>query len=72
MNKYLGYTLAGVVMVYQLTLGTLFAGRCRYEPTCSEYSRLALIKHGAFRGLGKTIWRLLRCNPWSRGGSDPV
>ncbi len=48
------------------------AGFCRFQPTCSEYTRQAVHKHGAVIGLGMGIWRILRCNPCSRGGYDPV
>jgi putative membrane protein insertion efficiency factor len=72
MNALLGKILSLVIKLYQLTLGTVFGGRCRYYPTCSEYARQALIKDGAVKGLAKSGWRLLRCNPFSRGGYDPV
>lgn len=68
----MGKILSGVVKLYQLTLGTVFGGRCRYYPSCSEYARQTLAKDGALKGLAKTAWRLLRCNPWSRGGVDPA
>jgi putative membrane protein insertion efficiency factor len=45
---------------------------CRYEPTCSHYAEQAVRRHGVVRGLGMAGWRLLRCNPWSDGGYDPV
>jgi uncharacterized protein len=45
---------------------------CRYEPTCSHYAEQAIRRHGAVRGLGLAAWRVLRCNPWTRGGYDPV
>lgn len=45
---------------------------CKYEPTCSCYAEQAVRSHGVARGLGLATWRLLRCNPWSRGGYDPV
>lgn len=43
---------------------------CRYIPTCSEYAILAIEKYGVIKGTGKAVWRLLRCNPWSKGGID--
>ena len=48
------------------------AGRpaCRYHPSCSQYASDAVRKHGLVRGSLKAAWRLLRCNPWSRGGVD--
>jgi putative membrane protein insertion efficiency factor len=45
---------------------------CKYEPTCSHYAEQAVRRHGVARGLGLATWRLLRCNPWSKGGYDPV
>jgi len=43
---------------------------CKYYPTCSQYSTLAYREFGPIRGTWMTLWRLLRCNPWSRGGVD--
>jgi hypothetical protein len=70
--------LAALIGLYQRTLspdhGVLRSlwphGYCRYHPTCSEYGRRAVLKHGAIRGSLKTAWRILRCNPWSAGGHD--
>jgi len=45
---------------------------CRYSPTCSAYTYDAVLKYGAVKGLMMGVWRILRCNPWSRGGHDPV
>jgi len=72
--------LAGIIFVYQQTLspdhGPLKhffpAGYCKYHPTCSEYSKQALLKHGVVKGLGFGVWRIIRCNPWSKGGEDLV
>ena len=47
-------------------------GFCRYNPTCSEYTYQAIEKYGFIKGGCKGVWRILRCNPWSRGGNDPV
>jgi putative membrane protein insertion efficiency factor len=65
--KYLGIAL---VRAYQLLLGPLFAGSCKYHPSCSQYALDALREHGLVRGSVLAGWRLLRCNPWSRGGVD--
>jgi putative membrane protein insertion efficiency factor len=46
--------------------------RCRYEPSCSRYASEAIGEFGILRGLVLAGWRLLRCNPWSHGGLDPV
>ena len=45
---------------------------CRYIPTCSAYAIEALQKHGIFKGTALAVWRILRCNPFSKGGFDPV
>ena len=50
--------------------GVADAPTCKYHPSCSEYALLAYRKHGILRGTLKTGWRLLRCNPWSKGGVD--
>ncbi|MBM3225857.1 MAG: membrane protein insertion efficiency factor YidD [Candidatus Tectomicrobia bacterium] len=55
---------------YQRYLSPLFLPTCRFYPTCSEYAVQAITLYGPVRGLGKAIWRLLRCHPLSRGGVD--
>lgn len=48
------------------------SGCCIYTPTCSEYTRLAVEKYGVIKGLLKGAWRILRCNPFCKGGEDPL
>lgn len=57
---------------YQRWISPAFGPRCRYYPSCSEYAVQAVQRFGILRGLLLAAWRLLRCNPWSRGGYDPV
>ncbi len=57
---------------YKKYVSPLFPPSCRFEPTCSEYAREALRKYGLWKGLLLSFWRVLRCNPYSRGGYDPV
>jgi putative membrane protein insertion efficiency factor len=45
---------------------------CKYLPTCSQYAIDAIVKYGAFRGFFMALWRIVRCNPFSKGGYDPV
>ncbi len=60
------------IVGYQRVISPGLPRRCRYEPTCSRYAVQALAEYGILRGLVLAAWRLLRCNPWSRGGYDPV
>ena len=64
------YAAIALVYAYRFTLGQLVGGRCKYHPSCSQYAIDALRKHGLFKGAALAGWRLLRCNPWSRGGVD--
>jgi putative membrane protein insertion efficiency factor len=60
------------IRVYQRLVSPLFGARCKYYPSCSEYAAQAIERFGILRGLVLAGWRLLRCNPWSHGGFDPV
>jgi len=62
----------GVIRAYQLTLSPLLGARCRYHPSCSAYAMEAIASYGVVRGSLLAAWRLLRCNPFSHGGYDPV
>lgn len=62
-----------LIRTYQMTLSPRFShGSCRYVPTCSQYAIEAIEIHGIFKGGLLAIWRILRCNPFSKGGWDPV
>jgi len=69
--RYLGM---GLVWAYRLTLGPFLGahGQCKYHPSCSQYALDAVRARGLLRGSALAGWRLLRCNPWSHGGFDPV
>jgi putative membrane protein insertion efficiency factor len=62
----------GPIRLYQRFISPLTGRHCKYYPTCSAYAVDALRSYGAARGLVLAGWRLLRCNPWSYGGYDPV
>jgi uncharacterized protein len=64
--------LVAPIRVYQKLLSPMFGNRCKYYPSCSEYAAQAIGRFGILRGLVLAGWRLLRCNPWSHGGFDPV
>ena len=58
--------------LYRRVISPGLPRRCRYEPTCSRYAVDAVRDFGILRGLVLAGWRVLRCNPWSHGGHDPV
>ncbi len=64
--------LLGVIRLYQATVSGWFGGQCRFFPTCSSYAETAIRTHGAAWGSALAGWRLLRCNPFGKGGPDPV
>lgn len=64
--------LLGLVGAYRATVGRMTGGRCRFHPSCSAYAQEAIRVHGALKGGGLALWRILRCSPLSDGGPDPV
>jgi putative membrane protein insertion efficiency factor len=62
--------LVSLLDFYKSKISPLLPPACRFTPTCSEYARLALLKHGLARGLTRAAWRLLRCQPLHPGGVD--
>lgn len=68
-KPYLRMFLMRLIILYQRTLSR---HTCLYEPTCSEYTLRCLNNHGVILGLLLGMWRILRCNPFSRGGYDPA
>ena len=64
--------LIALVRGYQWVLSPFLGGACRFYPSCSDYALEALEKHGARRGLGLALRRILRCHPLNPGGLDPV
>jgi hypothetical protein len=69
---FLSWLLVLLIRFYQLCVSPLLGPSCRFTPTCSEYARQAILKHGPIRGLYLAIRRLLRCHPWGGSGYDPV
>lgn len=66
------WILVGIVRLYQRLISPLLPPVCRFVPSCSQYFIDAVAAYGVARGTLKGIWRILRCNPFSRGGFDPA
>jgi len=64
--------LLGMIRFYRAHISPWKPPSCRYIPTCSQYGLEAVERFGAVKGGALALWRILRCNPWSRGGYDPV
>ncbi|WP_038038466.1 membrane protein insertion efficiency factor YidD [Thermorudis peleae] len=61
-----------LIRFYQRWISPGLPAACRYTPTCSEYSYQAIAKYGIIKGGMLAVWRIIRCNPFTRGGYDPV
>ena len=59
------------IKIYQKWISPILAPRCKYYPSCSNYA-VSAIEHYGLKGVAMSIWRLMRCNPWSHGGVDYV
>ncbi len=66
------WAATALIRVYQRTISRALPRRCKYHPTCSAYAVRAIGRYGILRGAVLAGWRLLRCNPFSHGGYDPV
>ena len=64
--------LSAPIRLYQRVISPALPRTCKYHPSCSQYAIEALRRYGPLRGSVLAVWRVLRCNPWSHGGVDPV
>jgi len=66
------HLLISLVRIYQKTVSRVIPPRCRFYPSCSDYTVEAIDKHGIVYGLWLSLRRICRCHPWNPGGVDPV
>jgi uncharacterized protein len=66
------YLLIGLLKAYRFAISPLYGQVCRYHPSCSAYALEAVAVHGSIKGTWLAVRRVGRCNPWARGGYDPV
>lgn len=71
-DRWLALPWRGLIYLYRRFLSPMLPGACRFEPSCSCYADEALSRWGFFRGFGLAVWRILRCQPFCKGGWDPV
>ena len=71
-GRFVRALVSAPIVAYQRLISPALPRRCKYEPTCSRYAVEAVREYGVLRGAVLAAWRLLRCNPWSYGGYDPV
>lgn len=70
-NAGIAAAIVSAIRGYKLFVSPLLGRNCRFEPTCSEYFRIAVEKHGPWRGTARGLARICRCHPWRPGGYDP-
>jgi uncharacterized protein len=63
--------LLALIAAYQRVVSPMLGPRCRFSPSCSHYAAESLRKYGVIVGVGRAVWRVLRCQPLCRGGYDP-
>jgi putative membrane protein insertion efficiency factor len=68
----LRHLVATLIRAYQVLMPPLYRGGCRHHPTCSEYAREAVLRHGVLPGLRLAVQRIARCHPLGSSGYDPV
>ena len=66
------FVLAFLITLYQKLISSWLPPACRFTPSCSQYAKEAVLKHGPLRGVGLALKRLSRCHPFHKGGYDPV
>ena len=72
MKKVIIFPFLAIIRFYQNFISPLIPSTCRYTPTCSEYAKQSLVKHGLIKGSFISIKRIIKCNPWGGNGYDPV
>ena len=72
MNKLVSAFFCFLIKVYQICISPFFPPSCRFTPSCSIYAREAILKYGPWKGVFLAFKRIIRCNPYCKGGYDPV
>ena len=71
-NKFLTFSLISLINFYKYLISPLLGNNCRFLPTCSEYTKEAIIKFGLIKGTSLGFKRIIKCHPWGKSGHDPI
>ena len=71
-NKFLTFSLISLINLYKYLISPLLGNNCRFLPTCSEYTKEAIIKFGLIKGTSLGFKRIIKCHPWGKSGHDPI
>ena len=71
-NKFLIFFVISLINLYKYLISPLLGNNCRFLPTCSEYTKEAIIKFGLIKGTSLGFKRIIKCHPWGKSGHDPI
>ena len=71
-NKFLTFSMISLINLYKYLISPLLGNNCRFLPTCSEYTKEAIIKFGLIKGTSLGFKRIIKCHPWGKSGHDPI
>ena len=71
-NKFLTFSVICLINLYKYLISPLLGNNCRFLPTCSEYTKEAIIKFGLIKGTSLGFKRIIKCHPWGKSGHDPI
>jgi|TARA_B100001175_G_C19212694_1_gene496699 putative membrane protein insertion efficiency factor len=71
-NKFLTFSVISLINFYKYLISPLLGNNCRFLPTCSEYTKEAIIKFGLIKGTSLGFKRIIKCHPWGKSGHDPI
>ena len=71
-NKFIIFSVISLINIYKYLISPLLGNNCRFLPTCSEYTKEAIIKFGLIKGTSLGFKRIIKCHPWGKSGHDPI
>ena len=71
-NKFLTFSVISLINLYKYLISPFLGNNCRFLPTCSQYTKEAIIKFGLIKGTSLGFKRIIKCHPWGKSGHDPI